>query len=118
MDYKNPERWAAAFPGLPYPGNGGEDQIYTAFGYKISASNLGNLNAGVVGKAYGFSEFTLLWQAGAAHLRDHEPYYNLPISQIEALKIGPEYFYGDSAACNEYVRYGFGIYNQYRRGRR
>jgi len=118
MDYKNRVSWANAFPGLPFPDNDGEDRIYFAFGYEMSASTLGNLNYGVVGKAYGFSELELSWQAGAAHMRHHYPYYDLPTSLYKALKKGSKNFYGDSEACNEYILIGFALYDQYKRGRR
>ena len=98
MDYKEEAKWNAALPDVPFPG---EEQKYLIYGdNKISGSDLGNVNYGVVGAALGIPDFILLWQAGAAQLRDHPEEnggkkYGLPDSMIEALRRGAGETYGD-----------------------
>ena len=46
--------------------------MYDVFGYKVSSSDLGNLNYALVGKVLGIPETLMLQQAGAAQLRDHK----------------------------------------------
>jgi RHS repeat-associated protein len=107
MDYKKPEIWKAALQNVPYPGNNGERQEYTAFGVTISASDLGNLNYGMVGKAYGFSETLLLQQAGAAHLRDHEGKGFISSQIISKFVLGKGNQYGDEKDDFIMINQGF-----------
>ena len=103
MDYKDPYRWAQAFPDIPYPG---ENKDYVVFGINISASDLGNLNYGIVGKEFGFPEEILLWQAGAAQLRDHKNYSFIKSEVYSLLK---EY-YGDQSDDYYMIKKGFNLY--------
>lgn len=102
MDYKDLKRWVDAFPELPYPG---ETKFYSAFGIPVSASDLGNLNYGAVGKAIGFQEGLLLQQAGAAQLQDHKGMGFLK-AQWESLL---EPYYGDQWDDQEMIKNGFAI---------
>ena len=106
-DYKNPAIWFKTFPGLPYPE---EDQVYHVFGQLVSASDLGNLNYALVGKALGIPEDLLLQQAGAAELRDHHHYSPIK-SQIESIKLRDQGF-GDQDDDQEMIKKGFITYNR------
>ena len=108
MDYKNRDRWKEALPGVPYPPGGVNDAMYSVFGYPLSPANLGNMNAGAVGKTLGILEVLILQQAGAAHLRDHEG-YGFISSQLESVQRGSDEFYGDSEDCNTYINIGFSL---------
>ena len=104
MDYKSPAVWYKTLPDLPYPK---EDKVYDVFGYKVSSSDLGNLNYALVGKALGLPEELLLQQAGAAQLRDHEDVKFFE-SQRES-KARPNY--GDELDDQKMIRNGFDVYN-------
>lgn len=106
MDYKNPAVWYKTFPDLPYPK---EDKVYDVFGYKVSSSDLGNLNYGLVGKALGIPEADLLQQAGAAQLRDHEN-MGMIESQNESME-KKDQGYGDEEDDQEMITNGFKIYD-------
>jgi hypothetical protein len=109
MDYKNPAVWYRTFPDLPYPK---EDQVYNVFGYKVSSSDLGNLNYALVGEVLGIPETLMLQQAGAAQLRDHE-HYGMIKSQIESIK-EKERGYGDEPDDQAMIKNGFLLYNKIR----
>jgi Bacterial toxin 44 len=106
MDYKNPAIWYKTFPDLPYPK---EDKVYNVFGYKISSSDLGNLNYAMVGKALEIPELLLLQQAGAAQLQDHEDY--LPfVAQIASI-LQWNRGYGDQLDDQRTITNGFNAYD-------
>ena len=106
MDYKNPAVWFKSFPGLPYPK---EDKVYDVFGYKVSSSDLGHLNYGLVGKALGLPEKLMLQQAGAAQLKDHKHYTSIG-AQFESIR-QKAWGYGDETDDQEMITNGFKIYN-------
>ena len=106
MDYKNPAVWYRTFPDLPYPK---EDHVYNVFGYKVSSSDLGNLNYALLGKVLGIPEVLLLQEAGAAQLQDHEHY--LPImAQLESLLRSSRGF-GDESDDQAMIKNGFSTYD-------
>lgn len=109
MDYKNPAVWYKTFPDLPYPK---EDQVYDVFGYKVSSSDLGNLNYALIGKVLGIPEELLLQQAGAAQLRDHK-HYGMIKSQIESMKEKDRGF-GDEFDDQAMIEKGFEVYKKIR----
>ncbi|HWQ97961.1 MAG TPA: polymorphic toxin type 44 domain-containing protein, partial [Clostridia bacterium] len=109
MDYKNPAVWYKTFPDLPYPK---EDQVYDVFGYKVSSSDLGNLNYALLGKVLGIPEQLLLQQAGAAQLRDHK-HYGMIKSQIESMK-DKDIGYGDELDDQSMIEKGFEVYKKIR----
>jgi len=109
MDYKNPAVWYKTFPDLPYPK---EDQVYDVFGYKVSSSDLGNLNYALLGKVLGIPEELLLQQAGAAQLRDHL-HYGMIKSQIESIK-EKNRGYGDEQDDQDMIKKGFDAYDKIR----
>jgi len=106
MDYKNPAIWYKTFPDLPYPK---EDKVYNVFGYKISSSDLGNLNYAMVGKALGIPELLLLQQAGAAQLQDHEDY--IPIEAQIASLLKWNRGFGDESDDQAMITNGFNAYD-------
>ncbi|OJU10210.1 MAG: hypothetical protein BGN88_01935 [Clostridiales bacterium 43-6] len=106
MDYKNPAVWYKTFPNLPYPK---EDQVYDVFGYKVSSSDLGNLNYALVGKTLGIPEWLLLQQAGAAQLKKDEEYETIE-AQIKSIQLSHE-GYGDQLDDQKMIKNGFSIYN-------
>ena len=106
MDYKNPAIWFKSFPDLPYPK---EDKVYDVFGFKVSSSDLGNLNYALVGKALGLPETLLLQQAGAAQLKDHMHYTSIG-AQFESIK-RRERGYGDQPDDQEMIKIGFAVYD-------
>lgn len=109
MDYKNRERWEAALPNLPYPGDSGEEEIYQFYGELRSASDIGNINYGAVGAALGIPLEILLWQAGAAQLRDHYG-YSMFDSQYHSFLAGPDSCYGDQEDDYESIVLGYNLY--------
>lgn len=106
MDYKDPYIWAQAFPNIPYPG---ENKDYYAFGINISASDLGNLNYGIVGKQFGFKDKLLLWQAGSAQLRDHK---NYSFSKSELYSLFSAY-YGDQPDDYKMIKIGYDLFSYF-----
>ncbi|MDD4311031.1 MAG: polymorphic toxin type 44 domain-containing protein [Eubacteriales bacterium] len=77
------------------------------FGYKVSSSDLGNLNYALVGKALGIPETLLLQQAGAAQLRDHDK-QGFFESQYNSLR---DRNYGDEEQDQDMIMIGFDVYN-------
>ena len=110
MDYKNQARWESALPNLEYPGDDGEEKKYLFNGEMISASDLGNINYGAFGAALGIPLDILLWQAGAAQLRDHWG-YGMFESQIGSLKKGWADFFGDQADDYKNIKRGYYLYH-------
>ena len=106
MDYKNQTIWEKFLPGLPYPE---EDKVYNVFGVNMSSSDLGNLNYATVGKALGIPEYTLLQQAGAAELRDHNK-FGFFGSQLESFNERDRGF-GDQPDDQIKIAEGFDIYD-------
>ena len=51
---------------MKYPADDGESQDNTIFGIDISASDLGNVNYGVVGAALDIPDNMLFWQTAPA----------------------------------------------------
>ena len=112
MDYKSPQRWfASSLSSLAFPSNNGEEKEYIAFGRSMSASNLGNLNFAIVGKSLRIPKAILIWQAGAAHLRDHPPYHDFLTSQIKSIQ-ERENGWGDSENCTHYIDIGFKLFSK------
>ena len=103
MDYKDPYIWAQAFPDIPYPG---ENKDYIVFGIEMSASDIGNFNYGAFGKSFGFKLGVLLWQAGAAQLRDHEDYGFLD-SEFTSLR---SKYFGDEEDDYNMIKRGFNMF--------
>ena len=108
MDYKNKEIWNQALPGLEFPGNNGEDQVYMFCGALISASDLGNINYGAVGGALGIPLDILLWQGGAMQLKDHKGYW-LPFAEIASLFMNN---YGDEEDDRRNIEKGYILYKE------
>ena len=109
MDYKNEECWKSALPRLAFPGENGENKEYMLNGNRISASDLGNINYGAVGAALNIPLNVLLWQAGAAQLRDHEG-FGLIRSQVKSIIKGSVNYYGDERDDYEYISMGYNLY--------
>ena len=105
-DYKDQITWQKSLPGLPYPE---EDKVYHVFGLNVSSSDLGNLNYALVGKALGIPEFTLLQQAGAAELRDHDK-WDFFGSQLQSYLMRDQWF-GDQQDDQKTIADGFNIYD-------
>ncbi|MBO4385230.1 MAG: hypothetical protein J5854_07415 [Clostridia bacterium] len=106
MDYKNEDRWKESLPNLQFPGNDGEDRIYSLCGQDVSASDIGNINFGAVGAALGIPLAILLWQAGAAQLRDHN---NYGFFRSEYASMHTE-FYGDEEDDFRNIILGYNMY--------
>ena len=94
---------------MKYPADDGESQDNTIFGIDISASDLGNVNYGVVGAALDIPDNMLFWQAGAAQLRDHNG-YGLLDSMVEAWEIGAGEEYGDQQDDFANIKQGIELY--------
>ena len=75
----------------------------------MSSSDLGNLNYALVGKALGIPEFTLLQQAGAAELRDHDK-WDFFGSQLQSYLMRDQWF-GDQQDDQKTIADGFNIYD-------
>lgn len=110
MDYKNKDRWRSSLPRLAYPDNNGEEYTYMFYGEKRSASDIGNINYGAVGAALGIPLDILLWQAGAAQLRDHDHFDFFRSEYDSLIKIGKAKWYGDQPDDFINIELGYNLY--------
>lgn len=106
MDYKNKDIWRSSLPRLAYPSREGEDKIYMLNGKYRSASDIGNINYGAVGASLGIPLEVLLWQAGAAQLRDHD-HLGFLRSQFDSWSMK---YFGDQEDDYKNIKLGYDLY--------